>query len=103
MSKAPFFLALVMAAVGLAGCGGGGAVDTTYPDLGNFIVPDFSEPAPDLAKVCVSSCSVDTDCQNSCPSPSAGTSCCDTTSGTCYTSAQSICPAPPDMSIASSY
>jgi hypothetical protein len=101
MKKAPFFFALVMAAFGLAGCSGGTGVDNNPPDLGKYI--EQGPPAPDLARMCVSMCTVDTDCQNSCPSPSNGVSCCDTTSGQCYTSAQSVCPAPPDMAIASSY
>ncbi len=100
MNKAPFFFALVMAAFGVAGCGGT-PIEEHSPDLAGFV--EQGPPAPDLAKICVSSCTADTDCQNSCPSPSSGISCCDTTSGTCYTNNAQICPAPPDMAISSSY
>ena len=103
MSTKPLFFALVMAAFGVASCGGGGGETQKAVDLGNFIVPDFSEPQPDLAKVCVASCTEDIQCQNSCAAPSSGISCCDTSTNMCYTSAGSVCPAPPDMAIPSSY
>jgi len=101
MSTKPLFFALVMAALGVASCGGNGDGPKTV-DLGEFIVPDFSEK-PDLSKVCISSCTSDIQCQNSCAAPSSGISCCDTSTQMCYTSSASVCPAPPDMAIQSSY
>jgi len=101
MSTKSFFAALALALA--AGCGAGGSTQQSHVDLANFIVPDFSEPKPDMAKMCVSSCSSDIQCQNSCAAPSSGISCCDTSTHTCYTNSQSVCPAPPDMAIPSTY
>ena len=45
---------------------------------------------------CVSSCTSDLDCQNSCPDVPNGINCCDTATGICYANASSTCPAPYD-------
>lgn len=53
-------------------------------------------PAKDAAappKVCASSCTQDSDCQNSCPAAS-GAACCDTQTKTCFRSTGSTCPVP---------
>jgi hypothetical protein len=58
-------------------------------------VPEASaDPDPEPIKKCVSKCSSDDDCQNSCPSPSSGAYCCDEATGTCYNNASSTCPQP---------
>ena len=68
--------------------------DTGLPDIG---VKDTSVPdAPkDVTKVCVSSCSANSDCQSTCPSAGTGNiNCCDTAgSFTCYVNPSSAtCP-----------
>jgi hypothetical protein len=59
-------------------------------------VPEASSPPadPPPAKKCVTKCSADLDCQNSCPSPLSGAYCCDVSTGTCYNNATSVCPTP---------
>lgn len=41
---------------------------------------------------CVSSCTQDTECQNSCPTITNGIQCCDKATSACYASATSACP-----------
>lgn len=44
---------------------------------------------------CVTNCTSDLDCQNSCPAvTNMGVNCCDVATGFCYAYAQSSCPAP---------
>ncbi len=45
---------------------------------------------------CVSQCTSDTDCQNSCAPVPNGINCCDTATGICYANASSTCPVPVD-------
>ena len=99
------FAALATLSLGAAACGGDGAPIPVAKDLGNFIVTDASQPVatPDLAKVCAPSCSNDSDCQNSCPSTSQGTACCDTQTNTCFPTTASVCPVAIDMTVPSSY
>lgn len=47
-------------------------------------------------QVCVPSCTLDTDCQNSCAPPSSGIYCCDIATSLCYVSSDSTCPVPKD-------
>ena len=44
---------------------------------------------------CVTQCTTDQQCENSCPAVSNGTHCCDTSNGTCYTYSAAVCPGPP--------
>ncbi|MGH7435430.1 MAG: hypothetical protein ACRENE_07130 [Polyangiaceae bacterium] len=47
----------------------------------------------DTGPVCPSSCSSDSDCQNSCPAvANGGVNCCDVMSSSCFSSPQSSCP-----------
>jgi len=43
---------------------------------------------------CVTSCTTDEDCQNSCPEVPNGVNCCDTSTGICYAYSSTECPAP---------
>jgi hypothetical protein len=56
-------------------------------------VPDSGTTAtPDVGTKCVTTCTTDTECQNSCPvNPNGGANCCDTATGTCYGSADQAC------------
>jgi len=93
------FLAAGLSVFALAG--GCGQPDSTQggQDLASFVI------VQDLSKVfvCVSSCSNNDECVNSCPSPASGTSCCDTTTHQCFTSQSNVCPAPADLSVVSPY
>ena len=96
--------AVVVATLGLAfiaSCGGAEPGDNKPPaDLATFVQP--GPPVPD--KVCVSSCTTNDQCQNSCPLPTSGVSCCDTTTNACYTASATSCPAPPaDMAMSGPY
>lgn len=46
------------------------------------------------APTCVTSCSADSECQNSCPSTTSGSACCDTATHKCYHNTASTCPVP---------
>ena len=76
---------------GTADSGGGTPYDsgTTPYDAGN---PTTDSGTP--TGQCVSHCTTDNDCQNSCPSVDGGVSCCDTASSVCFNSATAACPAP---------
>ena len=43
---------------------------------------------------CKPGCTSDTECQNTCPKESSGTSCCDTTNGKCFRYMGNACPVP---------
>ena len=43
---------------------------------------------------CVTSCTQDLDCQNSCPLVPSGINCCDTATGVCYAYSSTTCPVP---------
>jgi hypothetical protein len=43
---------------------------------------------------CVSHCTSDLDCQNSCPAVTGGSNCCDVPTGHCYASPTATCPTP---------
>jgi hypothetical protein len=57
---------------------------------------DSSSPKDSGGQVCVPSCTIDTDCQNSCAPPSSGIYCCDIATSLCYVSSDQICPVPQD-------
>ena len=74
-----------------------GAKDTGLPDIGikDTSIPDMGvkDVAKEAAAVCVSSCSVNLDCQNSCPAATSGFfNCCDPNSFVCYQ--DTACPGP---------
>lgn len=50
-------------------------------------------PKETAAPTCVSSCSADSECENSCPKATSGASCCDTQTHKCYHNTSS-CPVP---------
>lgn len=54
-------------------------------------VPDAGTTVKDAGPTCVSSCSADSECQNSCAPVSTGANCCDTKTKRCYVNA-SACP-----------
>jgi len=66
-------------------------------------VADDLSASIDLATACVPSCATHLDCQNSCPAPSIGVSCCDPNTHQCYSAQALVCPAPPDLAISSPY
>src|SRR5690242_8699961 len=74
--------------------GSGGGVDAAPPPP-----PPKQDAAPPVdsapAKKCVSSCTSDQDCANSCPAVANGVNCCDTATGVCFSSQTQQCPAPP--------
>ena len=70
-------------------------------DLAGFVKQ--GPPPPDLSLVCVASCATDEQCQNSCPAPSSGISCCDTATSACFTSQTTACPVPQDLSTVGPY
>ena len=43
---------------------------------------------------CVSQCTTDDDCANSCPQVPNGVNCCDTSTGICYAYSSQQCPVP---------
>lgn len=56
--------------------------------------PSDTTPPPPPEKQCVSTCSTDADCQNSCPSVANGIQCCDQNTKKCFATSQAQCPAP---------
>ena len=69
--------------------------DTALTEPPASTVPPASTTPP-VAKKCVPSCKLDSDCQNSCPALAGGVQCCDTKSGACFGSKTAACPAPVD-------
>ncbi len=99
--SAAFSSAIFAAALALAGgvgCSNGGDSGPKAPaDLATFVTPG---PAP----MCVATCTTHEQCQNSCPAPAFGTSCCDTMTNACFTAQASACPAPPqDFAVSGPY
>ena len=47
-------------------------------------------------KTCVTKCTADTECQNSCPAQQNTIFCCDVKTGSCYGAKQTVCPSPTD-------
>lgn len=65
-----------------------GVKDTGIPDMG---VKDVAKDSP--AKVCASSCNVNSDCQSTCPvAPNGFVNCCDPNAFVCYQ--DTTCPGP---------
>jgi hypothetical protein len=56
--------------------------------------PDTGKPDTGPTQQCVSQCTTDDDCANSCPQVPNGVNCCDTSTGICYAYSASSCPAP---------
>jgi hypothetical protein len=80
----------------LAACGDD-SPPPNQPDLGKFV-----QTGP--PQVCVSSCTTNAQCQNSCPEAASGISCCDLATNSCFTSQTMQCPAPPaDMTVVGPY
>jgi len=81
----------------IAACANGGDA-TTDGGGGDGSKPkvDGSNPQDTGANTCVSSCTGDTDCQNSCTVPAMAIACCDLTTNTCYTTNNNVCASAPD-------
>jgi hypothetical protein len=74
-----------------------GTGDAGPPDAAKISATDsggstFETSAPE--KKCMSGCTTDSDCQNSCPAAPNGIYCCDVKSGICYAPAEATCPDP---------
>lgn len=67
------------------------ATDQKPKDAGVVVV---DAAPPEQPKVCVSACTSDDECANSCPTVSTGSNCCDLDTNTCYRSAEAVCPVP---------
>lgn len=88
--------------LGAGGDDGGGSLDSGNKfdsggghDSGNLVGDSGGQDSggQDSGGGCVSNCTSDTNCQNSCPAvPNGGTNCCDTGSGVCFATSQSTCP-----------
>lgn len=57
--------------------------------------PDAAPP-PSTTKVCVATCTADSECASSCPALAGGVQCCDLQTKTCWGSKTATCPAPVD-------
>jgi hypothetical protein len=81
------------------------ATDATIADTGDAGaggpgIADDTGTTADATPTCVDHCADNSDCQSSCPSISGDVNCCDTSTGRCYLSAASTCPAPvPDSGV----
>jgi hypothetical protein len=74
----------------------GGSEDSGYTSSGGQDASQgtSSGATGDSGGTCVSSCTTDLDCQNSCPPVAGGgTSCCDVGGAFCYTTAETTCEA----------
>jgi hypothetical protein len=80
---------------------GDGGHDGSQPTDGSAQPPDgASDAVPDSAgAVCVSPCTSDLACEQSCPTPTNGINCCDLSTGLCFVSNLAVCPSPADSSI----
>lgn len=95
----PAFTFTLVAATVLAACATSAGVDISSDagptgDSGKAdtgVKADGGNPQQE-AGACVPTCATDLDCQDSCPAPSLGISCCDTSTGTCYTDNSGQCP-----------
>ncbi|CAN5206563.1 hypothetical protein BH09MYX1_BH09MYX1_47850 [soil metagenome] len=67
-------------------------------DAGKDAAKDTSTVQDSSGPVCVPSCALDTDCQNSCAAPQQGIYCCDIATSLCYVSSEQFCPEPVDAS-----
>jgi hypothetical protein len=80
----------------LNGCAASSEADDEGTDAA--VVPDVgvkdTATKKDSEPECVQNCTMDTDCQNSCPVVPNGENCCDTSTGVCYAYSQTTCPTP---------
>lgn len=89
--------ALILAATG---CASSGETDLDGGELDGAVKTDAAKSDTGTAKdtgsqqQCVSQCTSDTDCENSCPNVPNGVNCCDTSTGICYAYSSTVCPAP---------
>ena len=85
--------ALLLAATG---CATSSEIDLDGGDLDGSKLDapkgDSSSNKDSSTQECVSSCSADLDCQNSCPEVPNGVNCCDLSTGICYAYAATSCP-----------
>lgn len=65
--------------------------DSGVKDAAKDVVTPPKDGGTDAAKVCVSSCEIDSDCQNSCPVIPNAIACCDQNSLTCTFQSGSVC------------
>ncbi len=91
--------ALILAATGCATSSGTDIDGGELPD--GAVKSDAAHPGDSgtqkdsgSQQQCVTQCTSDTDCENSCPSVPNGVNCCDTSTGICYAYSGSACPAP---------
>lgn len=56
------------------------------------IPPDVPRDTGGPARMCVASCTTDSQCATSCPANPRGANCCDTLAGTCYAAMVAVCP-----------
>ena len=94
-SFVPMAVVLGFSAMAFSACAEGNVV--TIEDAGAeddaFTPPKVPDSgAKETGPVCVTSCSSDSECQNSCAPVSSGANCCDTGTKKCYRNANS-CPA----------
>ena len=95
------FVFCMLAPLALGACATSAADDI---DSGTPAVDGGKDGAKDAAKdakdsggqVCVPSCTIDSDCQNSCAPPQSGIYCCDIATSLCYVSSDQPCPVPQD-------
>ncbi len=96
-------LTCALVALSGTGCAASTAIDTdggldgsTLLDSGNKKDGNTTNNDSGQQGQCVTNCTSDTDCQNSCPNVPNGINCCDTATGVCYANASSTCPVPID-------
>lgn len=91
----------VLSIVPLTGCAASGASEDDAGDLDAEILGDGNNKHDGALNKdsgsqgqCVTNCTSDMDCQNSCPTVPSGVNCCDTATGVCYAFSSTSCPAP---------
>ena len=87
--------ALVLALTNCASTGegdddGGNTLDAAVKT--DAAKPDSGNKQDSGGQQCVSQCTSDDDCANSCPQVPNGVNCCDTSTGICYAYSSSSCP-----------
>jgi hypothetical protein len=78
---------------GLSGSSGGDGISSGSGGT-DFSGSSSGGASSGLGQSCPTSCSSDSDCA-SCPAAATGANCCDVSSGSCFLTSQSTCPAPP--------
>lgn len=95
------FVAFIIGSFALGGCAGSEETDIDASVDSGVKLDAAKDTGKDAGKdsngpTCVPQCSTDTECQNTCPIPQSGISCCDTQTSLCYVSSAQACPAPQD-------